>query len=76
MTIKSIPCPHCSKPLKPQFIQSANARIVGQLGGRPKSEDRCPCGAMTLKRAAARGHKCGLRESMEPPPTLAALDTE
>lgn len=27
--------------------------------GRPRSEaPRCQCGAMTLKRAKARGHKC------------------
>ncbi len=27
--------------------------------GRPLTDPpRCPCGAMTLKRAKARGHKC------------------
>lgn len=27
--------------------------------GRPRSDaPRCPCGAMTAKRAAARAHKC------------------
>ncbi len=26
--------------------------------GRPRSADRCPCGAMTKARAAARGHRC------------------
>jgi len=26
--------------------------------GRPRGPDRCPCGAMTAKRAAARRHKC------------------
>jgi hypothetical protein len=36
--------------------------------GRPKSDaKRCPCGAMTLKRAKARGHKCSLPE---PQPTV------
>lgn len=33
----------------------------GQRGGpgRPRSDaPRCPCGAMTAKRAAARAHKC------------------
>ena len=34
-------------------------REIGKLGGRPRSKGpRCPCGAMTLKRARARGHKC------------------
>lgn len=28
-------------------------------GGRPRSKaKRCPCDAMTVKRAKARGHKC------------------
>lgn len=30
----------------------------GRSGGRPKSADRCPCGAMTVARAAARRHEC------------------
>lgn len=34
------------------------ARENGQKGGRPKSFPRCPCGAMTLKRARARHHHC------------------
>jgi hypothetical protein len=30
-----------------------------KAGGRPRSKKkRCPCGAMTARRAAARGHKC------------------
>lgn len=34
-------------------------REVGKLGGRPRSKaKRCLCGAMTLKRAKARGHRC------------------
>jgi len=42
-------------------------RVIGSLGGiaargksgGPRKEGpRCPCGAMTLKRALARGHKC------------------
>jgi hypothetical protein len=37
----------------------ANARKThsgGRLGGRPKTDaERCPCQAMTLKRAIARG---------------------
>lgn len=63
-----IACPHCAHALAPEFIQAANARIVGQLGGRPLSEDRCPCGEMTLKRAAARRHVCeSPTPSFEPP---------
>jgi hypothetical protein len=27
-------------------------------GGRPPDPDRCPCGAMTRKRAAQRNHRC------------------
>lgn len=31
----------------------------GKLGGRPRKKGpRCPCGAMTAKRAKARSHKC------------------
>lgn len=31
----------------------------GRNGGRKRSDaPRCPCGAMTAKRATARGHKC------------------
>ena len=30
----------------------------GRNGGRPKSLDRCACGAMTLKRASLRNHRC------------------
>lgn len=30
----------------------------GRNGGRPKSEDRCPCGASTLTRARARSFDC------------------
>lgn len=30
-----------------------------RAGGRPRSNKaRCPCGAMTAKRAKARAHKC------------------
>lgn len=39
--------------------KAAAARENGQLGGRPRSKaPRCQCGAMTLKRAKARGHRC------------------
>ena len=38
---------------------SQAARENGKLGGRPRSKQkRCACGAMTLKRAIARGHHC------------------
>lgn len=30
----------------------------GAGSGRPKSPDRCPCGAMTRERAEKRGHRC------------------
>jgi hypothetical protein len=31
----------------------------GRNGGRPRSgAPRCPCGAMTVRRALARGHRC------------------
>jgi hypothetical protein len=30
-----------------------------RAGGRPRTDQpRCPCGAMTAKRAKARGHRC------------------
>jgi hypothetical protein len=40
--------------------QAASIRgaLNGKQGGRPKSADRCSCGAMTTARAAARGHVC------------------
>jgi hypothetical protein len=31
---------------------------AAQGGGRPRSADRCPCGAMTRARAAKRNHRC------------------
>ena len=35
------------------------ARFVGShSGGRPPKGPRCPCGAMSAKRAKERGHKC------------------
>ncbi len=39
--------------------RSAFARAIGVLGGRPRSDaPQCRCGAMTLKCAEARRHKC------------------
>jgi len=40
------------------MLRSKLNRIAGQLGGRPASEDRCPCGLMTRARAEQRKHKC------------------
>lgn len=38
---------------------NANLGGVREGAGRPRSRaPRCACGAMTAKRAAARGHKC------------------
>jgi hypothetical protein len=34
-------------------------RHNGRAGGRPRSDaPRCPCGAMTARRAETRRHKC------------------
>jgi hypothetical protein len=33
-------------------------RAATQGGGRPRSTDRCPCGALTRARAAKRNHRC------------------
>jgi len=39
--------------------RAAQALRKTQGGGRPRSDKpRCPCGAMTAKRAATRRHKC------------------
>ena len=46
-------------------LSSARARKLagmrkthGAGSGRPRSLDRCPCGAMTRARARQRGHRC------------------
>lgn len=31
---------------------------AGYNGGRPRSEDRCPCGKFTRATADKRGHRC------------------
>ncbi len=59
----------CGHEIPESEILSAAAAINGRRGGRlqtphagpgrPRSEDRCACGAMTVKRAEARSHKCG-----------------
>jgi len=33
-------------------------RTHGAGPGRPRSKDRCPCGAMTRQRAELRHHRC------------------
>ena len=66
MTTSKPTCPHCAKPLPAEtmravasYLGKPNAKY-GALGGRPRTDaERCACGAMTLKRALARGHKCG-----------------
>ena len=58
----SLHCPHCARPL-PEATLRAAAGVLRKRGGpstgRPRSDaPRCPCGAMTAKRAAARKHVC------------------
>ncbi|HJT86221.1 MAG TPA: hypothetical protein VJ732_00150 [Bryobacteraceae bacterium] len=48
------------RQLREEEITSEQARAMSLArshyrGGRPRSRERCPCGAMTLKRATARG---------------------
>ncbi|HEX4545748.1 MAG TPA: hypothetical protein VH110_05270 [Candidatus Acidoferrum sp.] len=38
--------------------KGANRARRLKTAGRPRTADRCPCGAMTRKRARARGHRC------------------
>lgn len=64
MTTITLPCGH-------QIPEAEVLRLAGQItgrrrvgkpsgrtGGRPRTAPRCPCGAMTIKRAALRGHRC------------------
>lgn len=56
--------PETSDPLRAQKYAIECARNWGgprSGSGRPQKlgVPRCKCGAMTLKRALARGHKCG-----------------
>lgn len=48
--------------LRPQFVPVGfffYQRRASRKGGRPRSDKpRCACGAMTAKRAKARGHHC------------------
>lgn len=57
--------PCCAAPITYEDVKSMWGRATasrrstyGAGPGRPKSKDRCPCGAMTAARAAQRGHKC------------------
>ena len=57
-----------SHPDEPDALTNANAEDemrdrdekseAGARGGRPRSGERCPCGAMTRTRAEKRGHRC------------------
>ena len=54
-------CPHCSRKISDAAVLSAAGGIAASRrtrSGPLRSGDRCPCGEMTAKRAAARGHKC------------------
>lgn len=51
-------CPHCQHELTPKEIGTLYAGLRKTKGGGVRQSERCPCGAMTLARAAARGHKC------------------
>lgn len=39
-------------------ISSARRTTRAAGPGRPRTAQRCPCGAMTLTRAKGRNHKC------------------
>lgn len=41
-------------------------KMYGKLGGRPKVEQRCFCGAFTLRRAFSRGFDCCRAAGMLP----------
>jgi hypothetical protein len=68
---RAMTCPHCAAPLTPAEIRTLAAKLNASLrrtwtgaGGRPRSKaPRCACGAMTAKRAAARGHVCRMGAS-------------
>ena len=54
-------CPNCGKALPEATLRQSAAELGSRrkrFGGPPKSKDRCPCGEMTLARAAKRHHKC------------------
>lgn len=45
---------------------TSDLRAIGKIGGlaargksgRPRTAERCPCGAMSVERAKQRNHKC------------------
>lgn len=39
-------------------IQSARRKTRAPGTGRPRTMERCPCGAMTKRRAEQRKHRC------------------
>lgn len=41
-----------------QMAQTRSRKSGGSNGGRPRSKDRCACGAMTRERARKRRHVC------------------
>lgn len=57
-------CPHCGHKIDPRTLWKEGARALAAKrktfsAGRPRTDaPRCPCGAMTAKRAAARKHRC------------------
>lgn len=57
-------CPHCHTELTPEELKSMWASYCGSQQsphagpGRPRTAKRCKCGAMTVKRAKMRNHKC------------------
>jgi hypothetical protein len=61
-------CPHCHKRIQDALIKAEAARLssamretFGAGSGRPRATERCPCGAMTKKRALLRNHVCEAR---------------
>lgn len=58
-------CPHCSKPIPARLIRSEAGRLSAaaretHAGGRPRAEDRCPCGKYSKHTAELRRHVCAL----------------
>ena len=58
-------CPNCEHGLTYDEIKSlwgkatqSRRTTYGAGSGRPKLEDRCPCGKMGKERAALRRHVC------------------
>lgn len=47
-----------TKAARAKFAKYVSDFGEGKREGRPRSADRCPCGAMTKARAAKRNHRC------------------